>query len=92
MTRLAPLLVIGALSSGLAACGDSEAPTGAATRKAPAPSATAVVAEGELGRPTAVPAQANLYGPASISRPPRARAAPACRRRPGDCRTACGAW
>ena len=69
MTRLAPLLVIGALSSGLAACGDSDEPSGAAARKAPAPSATAVVAEGELGRPTAVPAQANLYG-AGLDQPP----------------------
>jgi hypothetical protein len=62
MTRLTPLLVIGALSGGLAACGDSEDPTPAAARTTPAPSATPVVAEGELGSPTAVPAQANLFG------------------------------
>jgi hypothetical protein len=65
MTRLTPLLLIGALSSGLAACG-SEDP---AARKTPAPSATPVVAEGELGRPTAVPAQANLFG-AGREQPP----------------------
>ena len=44
-------------------------PSRAAARKAPAPSATAVAAEGELGRPTAVPAQANLFG-AGLDQPP----------------------
>jgi hypothetical protein len=65
MTRLTPLLLIGVLASGLTACG-SEDP---AARKTPAPSATPVVADGELGRPTAVPAQANLFG-AGREQPP----------------------
>jgi hypothetical protein len=65
MTRLTPLLLIGGLATGLAACG-SEDPV---ARKTPAPSATPVVAEGELGRPTTVPAQANLFG-AGRDKPP----------------------
>ena len=72
MSRLAPLLLIGALSSALAACGDSEDPAASAVRKAPAPSATAAppgAAVGELGRPAAVPGQANLFG-AGRDQPP----------------------
>ena len=72
MSRLTPLLLIGALSSALAACGDSEDPTASAVRKAPAPSATAApsgAAVGELGRPAAVPGQANVFG-AGRDQPP----------------------
>ena len=64
MRPLVPLLLIAAMSGGTAACGDSEEPTSAAARKLPAPTVTAtpIVSEGELGRPTIVPAQANLFG------------------------------
>jgi hypothetical protein len=70
MSRLAPLLPIAAMAIGLAACGDSEDPTAAAVQRTPAPSATApVAAEAALGRPVAVPAQANLFG-AGREQPP----------------------
>jgi hypothetical protein len=73
MSRLAALAPIAAMAIGLAACGDSEDPTAAAARTTPAPSATAAaapaVAEGELGRPAAVPGQANLFG-AGREQPP----------------------
>jgi hypothetical protein len=66
MSRLRPIVLIGALSSGLMACGDSgDATSPAADRRPPVASATAAAPaspEGELGRPAAVPAQANLFG------------------------------
>ena len=70
MTRLTPLLPIAAMAIGLAACGGGEDPTAATAQTTPAPSATApVAAEGELGRPAAVPGQANLFG-AGREQPP----------------------
>ena len=72
MRKLPAILVIAALSSVLASCGedDDERPSSAQMRSSPAAAAkTGAAAEGELGRPGTVPGKANIYG-AGRAHPP----------------------
>jgi hypothetical protein len=68
MSPLAPIVLIAVLAAGVAACGEEEPARSEAARTAPAPPA-APKPVGELGRPTTVPATANIYG-AGLAQPP----------------------
>ncbi len=73
MSRLTSILMMGALTGALGACGDAEEPRRAAAVQTPAsPAATPTVPtahKGRLGRPATVPAAANVFG-AGRTQPP----------------------
>ena len=75
MTRLAPLLVIGALSGGLAACGDRRTPPAPPPEERPHLRRRRSPPKASSGAPPPCRLRPTSSGPGSISRPPRARAA-----------------